>query len=82
MKQFKGPAIGGWLYGLGGFMLPFVSFGLISTILSLLMIIIVPSNFTNSNYSNKNKDLEVAPLITKESPSDTLLKSKCSTDLG
>ena len=74
--------MGGWLYGLGGFMLPFISFGVISTILSLLMIIIVPSNFSKSNCSNKNNELEVAPLIAKESLSNSRLNSKCSSNLG
>ena len=74
--------MGGWLYGLGGFMLPFISFGVISTILSLLLIIIVPSNFSKSTFLNKNNELEVAPLITKESLSNSLLNSKRSSNLG
>ena len=57
-----GPAIGAWLYGIGGFMLPFFSVGFVCLVLSALMIVIIPSN------PMKNKNVsEMKPLVAQTS---------------
>ena len=40
----KGPVLGAWLYYLGGFEFPFVVSGLIGVILSVLLIVSIPSS--------------------------------------
>ena len=38
-----GPGVGAWFYEMGGFMLPFLVVGSLSTILSLLLVVTIPN---------------------------------------
>ena len=38
-----GPGVGAWFYEMGGFMLPFLVVGSLSTLLSLLLIVTIPN---------------------------------------
>ena len=62
-------------------MLPFVIFGMICIILSLLMIIVIPSTLSDDN-ENKNHDNVVAQFVTKETTEYSLSNSNSSKKLG
>ena len=54
-----GPAVGAWLYGIGGFMLPFISVSSVCLILASLLIVTIPSCLLE----DKNHDAETKPLV-------------------
>ena len=57
-----GPVIGAWLYTTGGFMLPFLSIGLLSTMISGMLIFVVPSKLPKDN--NCETDPETNRLLS------------------
>jgi len=40
---FLGPGVGAWFYEIGGFMLPFLVVGAVSTALSMALVVTVPN---------------------------------------
>ena len=60
-----GPAIGAWLYSIGGFLLPFIIVGSISSILSALLIVTIPLHLLQ----DKTNETEMKPLRA-QSPKD------------
>jgi len=67
-----GPAVGAWLYESGGFMLPFLVVGSISTILSILLTVTIPNKVTNSA-SESSENVE-----TKEGDQD--VENSCDSE--
>ena len=62
--MFSGPAVGAALYDAGGFMLPFLVVGAISTVLSLTLLVTIPnmgSGATNSNVNGEATQLQERP---------------------
>ena len=55
-----GPGVGAWFYEMGGFMLPFLVVGSLSTLLSLLLIVTIP-NVAGGGDSNTVVEIEGFP---------------------
>ena len=68
-----GPAVGAWLYDAGGFMLPFLVVGSISTTLSVLLIVTIPPHVSNSSANSQ----EVPSAQTQ----NTQTQSSCGQDV-
>jgi len=60
-----GPGVGAWFYEMGGFMLPFLVVGSLSTFLSLLLIVTIP------NVSGSESDVQVDGLDSTDLDSTT-----------
>ena len=71
-----GPAIGAWLYSIGGFFLPFIIVGLISSILSALLIVTIPLHILQ----DKTNETEMNPLLA-QLPKDMISSSFSTLDL-
>ena len=41
--SIPGPGVGAWFYEIGGFMLPFLVVGAISTVLSMTLVVTIPN---------------------------------------
>ena len=70
-----GPAIGAWLYSIGGFFLPFIIVGSISLILSALLIVTIPLHLLQ----DKTNESEMNPLKA-QSPKDMTSLSISTSD--
>jgi len=62
-----GPGVGAWFYEMGGFMLPFLVVGSLSTILSLLLIITIP------NVSSEESEVQVDGMESSDDEGQTLI---------
>ena len=58
-----GPAIGAWLYDIGGFFLPFMAVGSVCVMLAVLMIVTIPSN----SLKDKSTESELKPIVQQTS---------------
>ena len=73
-KLLKGPAIGAWLYTVGGFTLPFLSVGVISIIVSSSLIVAIPSCIL------QNLDDETASEMSSIVPNSCVMEDSSITN--
>ena len=69
----KGPAIGAWLYTSGGFSLPFLSVGVTSTIVSVFLVLAIPSGVLK--HSDGKIESEAIPIL----PSSNITEDSSTT---
>jgi len=79
-----GPGVGAWFYEMGGFMLPFLVVGSLSTILSLLLVVTIP-NVGGSGSDGSDISVEIEGLSDDEAETANLIgrrKDYSSDDSG
>ena len=68
-----GPAVGAWLYGIGGFMLPFITVGSMSLVFSSLLVVTISSNL----FKDRSNEPEMKPLVAQKSFDMTVSSISC-----
>ena len=82
-KSFVGPALGAWLYNIGGFQLPFLIFGSISTVSSMLLIATVPSQIESiATKAETIQETSEESLLMKKNNNHATLNCSCEERVG